>query len=157
MSLSPNNRALVTNMSGGFIVYDLSSARVIACAHDVQGLDQESPAVFSHGGCAVLVGCKDGQAKLFDSESASYLQTLNHEGLPLFPSEVDSNAPSGGGDVRALTVREPNHPSDIMTTLHHVQVHTSEDSDHFLVGTAVVGNTQATIFIWQTVENGASS
>ena len=36
-------------------------------------------------------------------------------------------------------------------------MHTSEDSDHFLVGTAVVGNTQAAIFIWKTVENGEGS
>ena len=80
MSLSSSNRALVTNMFGGFIVYDLSSARVIACARDIRGLDRESPAIFSHGGCAILIGCRDGQAKLFDSESASYLQTLNHDG-----------------------------------------------------------------------------
>lgn len=72
-------------MSGGFIVYDLSSARVIACARDVQGLDQKSPAVFSHDGCTILVGCKDGQAKLFDSESASHLQTLTHDGACLGP------------------------------------------------------------------------
>lgn len=81
MSLSSSNRALVTNTSGGLVVYDLSSARVVACARDIQGLDQESPAIFAHGGCAMLVGCRDGQAKLFDSESASYLQTLNHDGL----------------------------------------------------------------------------
>jgi len=93
MSLSSDNRALVTNMSGGLIVYDLSSACVIACARDVQGLDQESPAVFSHDGCAMLVGCKGGQAKLFDSESASHLQTLDHNGPYLVPSESKPNSP----------------------------------------------------------------
>jgi hypothetical protein len=81
MSLSPDeSRALVTNTSGGLIVYDISSAHVIACARDIYGLDESSPAVFVHGGQAVLVGCNDGQAKLFDATSALCLQSLNHEG-----------------------------------------------------------------------------
>lgn len=90
MSLS-DNRALVTNTSGGLIVYDISSARVIACARDVQGLDQESPALFCHGGCAMLVGCRNGEARLFDSESGSHLQTLNHDGLYPVHFQADSN------------------------------------------------------------------
>ena len=61
-------------------MYDLPSAHVITCARGVQGLDQSSPVTFAHGGRAMLVGCKDGQAKLFDSRSAVCLQTLNHEG-----------------------------------------------------------------------------
>ena len=81
LSLSPDQtRALVTNTSGGLIIYDLPSAHVIACARGVQGLGRDSPAVFTHGGCTILVGCKDGQAKLFDSSSALFLQTLHHEG-----------------------------------------------------------------------------
>lgn len=89
MLLSQDNRALVTNTTGGLVVYDLSSARVIACARDVRGLDQDSPSLFSHGGCALLVGCKYGQAELFDSESASHLQTLNHDGLSPFYFRTD--------------------------------------------------------------------
>lgn len=82
MSLSPDeSRALVTNASGGLTVYHISSARVVACARDVNGLDARSPAMFVHGGRALLIGCKDGQAKLFDSASASRLQSLNHDGL----------------------------------------------------------------------------
>ena len=81
MSLSPDeSRALVTNTSGGLTVYDIYSARVIACARDIRGLGEGSPAMFVHGGHAVLVGCEDGQAKLFDATSASRLQSLNHEG-----------------------------------------------------------------------------
>ena len=81
MSLSPDeSRALVTNGSGGLIVYDISSARVISCARNICGSDEISPVTFAHGGHAILVGCKRGQAKLFDAASASCLQSLNHEG-----------------------------------------------------------------------------
>lgn len=81
MSLSPDEtRALVTNPSGGLIVYHLSSARVIACARDVNDLDKGSPAMFAYDGRVILVGCKGGQAKLFDATSASCLQSLNHDG-----------------------------------------------------------------------------
>ena len=81
LSISPDQtRALVTNTSGGLIIYDLVSAHVVACARDVQGLNQDSPAMFAHGGDAVLVGCNDGRVKLFDSSSALCLQTLSHEG-----------------------------------------------------------------------------
>lgn len=81
LCLSPDQRrALVTNTTGGIIVYDLSSAEVIACVRNIHGLDQTSPVTFAHGGHAALVGCKDGQAHIFDAGSARSLQTLNHEG-----------------------------------------------------------------------------
>jgi hypothetical protein len=74
---------LVTNATGGMIVYDLSSAEVIACVRDVHGLDRTSPVIFAHGGRAALVGCKGGQVQLFDAGSARSLQTLNHDGKHL--------------------------------------------------------------------------
>lgn len=92
MSLSPDdNRALVTNGSGGLIVYHISSACVVACARDINGLDERSPAMFVHGGQALLVGCKDGQARLFDATSASCLQSLSHDGRSLTTSNGVAN------------------------------------------------------------------
>lgn len=56
----------------------------------------------------MLVGCKGGQVKLFDAGSARSLQTLDHEGQLAYHISHDSQLtrPSGGGDVRALAVRE---------------------------------------------------
>lgn len=105
--LSPDQtRALVTNTSGGLIVYDLPSAHVVSCARDVQGLDRGSPVAFVHGGNAMLVGCKDGQAKLFDSRSAVCLQTLNHEGQRTTSDNglETANCLAGGGDIVAAAV-----------------------------------------------------
>ena len=102
MSLSPGgSRALVANGSGGLIVYDISSARVIACASGIRDLDEGSPAMFVHGGHAILVGCKGGGAKLFDATSASCLQTLNHEGqFSAVQSDVSNLAVRRGGRPR---------------------------------------------------------
>lgn len=109
MSLSPDEKTvLVTNASSGLTIYDIYSARVIACARDIRGLDKGSPAMFVHGGHAVLVGCKGGEAKLFDTTSTSCLQTLNHEGkCAVSPNDI-SNLTLGGGDICALTVRMSN-------------------------------------------------
>lgn len=92
MSLSPDeSRVLVTNASGGLIIYDIHSAHVVACVRDIYGLGEGSPAMFVHGGHAVLVGCEGGQAKLFDAASALCLQSLNHEGwCPVTPHDVSN-------------------------------------------------------------------
>ena len=99
MSLSPGgSRALVANGSGGLIVYDISSARVITCASSFCGLDEGSPVMFVHSGHAILVGCKGGEAKLFDATSASCLQSLNHEGqFSAAHSDVSNLAIRRGG------------------------------------------------------------
>ena len=84
MLLSPDQRqALVTNVSQGFAIYDIASAQVLACSRSVSGLSKSSPAAFIHNGHAILIGCVDGQATLFDSENGQFIQSLTHEGVPI--------------------------------------------------------------------------
>ena len=71
---------MVTNGTGGLVVYDISSAEVTACVRDICGLDQTSPVTFAHGGRAIFVGCEGGRVELFDAGLARSLQTLDHEG-----------------------------------------------------------------------------
>lgn len=88
MLLSPDQRrALVTSVSQGFAIYDIASAHVLACSRDVPGLNSASPATFIHNGHAILIGCLDGRATLFDSENGEIIQSLSHEGS--FPSPTE--------------------------------------------------------------------
>lgn len=82
MVLSPDQRkALVTNVSQGFTIYDIASAHILACPRDVPGLNYASPATFIHDGHAVAIGCAGGQVTLFDSETGVFIQSLIHQGL----------------------------------------------------------------------------
>jgi hypothetical protein len=86
MILSPDQRrALVTNASQGFTIYDIASAHVLACSRDVPGLNYAYPAAFIHDGHAVAIGCVGGQVALFDSETGAPIQSLTHEGLSPHP------------------------------------------------------------------------
>ena len=79
--LSPcQKKVLVVNGSQELTVYDLESAHVLSSIRNVQSLDCGSPATYIHDGNAILVGCNDGQARLYDSSLSLCVQTLDHEG-----------------------------------------------------------------------------
>lgn len=78
--LSPcQKKVLVTNGSQELTVYDLESAHVLFSVRNAQLL-AASPITYVHDGNAILVGCNDGRARLYDSDLSSCLQMLNHDG-----------------------------------------------------------------------------
>ena len=80
-SLSPcQKKVLVANASQELTVYDLESAHVLSSIRNVQSMVCDSPAMYVHDGNAILVGCDDGQARLFDPDLSSCIQTLDHGG-----------------------------------------------------------------------------
>lgn len=79
--LSPcQKKVLVANMSQELTIYDLESAHVLFSIRNVQLMASGSPVTYVHDGNAILVGCNDGRARLYDSDLSSCMQTLDHKG-----------------------------------------------------------------------------
>lgn len=71
----------MANGSQELTVYELESAQVLSSVRNLQSMAYGSPVTYVHDGNAILVGCSDGQAKLYDADLSTCMQTLDHEGL----------------------------------------------------------------------------
>ena len=79
--LSPcQKKVLVANSSQELTVYDLETAHVLSSVRNVWSMTCDSPVTYVHDGNAILVGCNDGRARLYDPDLSSCIQSLDHGG-----------------------------------------------------------------------------
>ena len=145
----------MVNPSRELTVYDLGSAHVLSSIRNIQFLACGSPAAYVHDGNAILVGCNDGQARLYDSRLSSCIQTLDHEGqwtrlLNNCSAETRSRT-RRYHRIRCLWQFVPIIEALTQTS---PKSHAFEDPDHFLIATASSRNSYYTVYLWDTVERG---